>query len=156
MLVLGRDACDSAHIRFVLIVPLLRTILNRRLDGVWLLANGSARFLLLRWHIAFGAHGVFRGGVDLLCHLSRFAPSSSRGYHATTCNMDVSAVLEILVHRVDLDVIGVVSVGSSVTIVLLLSRSLGAAKVRSGPLLLLSRLPPVVIGVGIRISLRGI
>ena len=70
--------------------------------------------------------------------------------------MDVSAVLEILVHRVDLDVIGVVSVGSSVTIVLLLSRSLGAAKVRSGPLLLLSRLPPVVIGVGIRISLRGI
>ena len=121
-----------------------------------LLANGSPRFLLLLWHIVFGAHGVFRGGVDLLCYLSRFGPTSSWGYYATTCNMNVSAVLEILVHRVDLHIVGVVSIRSSVTIILLLSRALGTAKIRSGSLLLLSRFAPVVIDVGIRIVLRGI
>ena len=132
MLVLGRDARDSAHIRFVLVIPLLRTVLDRRLDGVLLLTNGSPGFLLLQRHVGFGTQGVFRCGVDLLGYLGRFASTCSWRYYATTRHMNVSAVLEILVHRVELHVVGVVSIGSPVTIILLLDRTLGAAKIRSG------------------------
>ena len=156
MLVLRRDARDSAHIRFVLVVPLLRTVLDRRLDGVLLLADGSPCLLLLLRHAVLGAHGVFRGGVDLLGDLSGFAPTSSWGHQAAAGNMDVAAVLEILVHGVDLHIVGIVSVGPSVAISLLLSRTLGTAKIRSGSLLLLSRFAPVVTDVGIRIVLGGI
>lgn len=153
---LGRDACDSAHIRFVLVVPLLRTVLDWRLDGVLLLPHGSSRFLLLLWRVVFGAQGVFRGGVDLLSYLGRLAAASSWGQDAATCDVGVSAILEILVHRVDLDIIGIVSVGSPVTVVLLLNGTLGTTEVRSGSLLLLSGLSPVVTDVGIGIILRGI
>ena len=95
-------------------------------------SNGSPRFLLLQRHIGFGTQGVFRCGVDLLGYLSRFASTSSWRYYATTRHVNVSAVLEILVHRVELHVVGVVSIGSPVTIILLLDRTLGAAEIRSG------------------------